>query len=106
MRCSHCGGTIYPDRDGDLVCYNCGRRKYRQTVDISKPKKSDRLVTMLPGLPDTFRLVDLLRQLWRTDERGWTPAKLAAALAQKGYATLQPANGGSLLCRKLTYQAD
>jgi len=106
MRCSHCGGTIYPDSDGDLVCYNCGRRKHRQIVDTLEPEENDRSVTILPGLPDTFRLVDLLRQLWRIDKRSWTPAKLAAALAQKGYTTLQPATGGSLICRKLTCQAE
>ena len=106
MHCSHCGGTMYSDSDGDLACYNCGRRQYRQIVDTIESEENDQLVTMLPRLPDTFRLVDLLRQLWRTDKRSWTPAKLATALAQKGYATLQPANGGSLMCRKLTYQVD
>ena len=53
MKCQHCGGLMYKDKDGVLACFICGRRRY-PSVDPDKLKFRGRSMRIERPLPSAF----------------------------------------------------
>lgn len=88
VTCGKCRGLlVQAQADGFLEerCLICGSLRFLDVPTNGNGHHNGAWASIVPTLPDSFKVLDLLRYLFDTQREGWTAVRLNTLLEAEGF---------------------